>query len=232
MWVCLGMLQFGSLLIVVGSLLHATFFVLADRALRPPPTSPSNRLSHGGMVSGEPPISGMELATALGCIEAVLLLVYNIVVIQLTVGGFEAAVIAPILAAGSTTSAVASLYALLTLVNGVHAGVFFVLLYEMGAVGAALMKALQSEWFRPIAPCIVIGVSCTSASSSASFCTLTNSYFAIGLRGAMGAVLLVVGISATWFCSVSEPLQCMDSEKGLSVALVMFGFWAYNSRGS
>ena len=45
----------------------------------------------------------------------------------------------------------------------------------------------------------------------------------------MDAVLLVVGISAGWFCSATEPLQCMDSEKGLSVALVMFGFWAYGA---
>ena len=36
-------------------------------------------------------------------------------------------------------------YALLLLVNGLHAGVFFVLLHEVGAVQAALMKALQSE---------------------------------------------------------------------------------------
>ena len=53
-----------------------------------------------------------------------------------------------------------------------------------------------------------------------------------GLRGAPDAVLLVVGISATWFCSPSEPLQCMDREKELSVALVVFGFWAYGSHGS
>ena len=33
----------GSLMIVVGSLLHATFFVLADRLLRPPPASPAPR---------------------------------------------------------------------------------------------------------------------------------------------------------------------------------------------
>jgi hypothetical protein len=31
------------LMIVVGSLLHATFFVLADRLLRPPPASPAPR---------------------------------------------------------------------------------------------------------------------------------------------------------------------------------------------
>ena len=102
-------------MIVVGSLLHATFFVLADRALRPPPTSPSSRPSHGRMVSAETPISGIELAAALGCIEVALLLIYNTMVVQLNGGGFKAAVIAPILATGSTTSVVASLYALLTL---------------------------------------------------------------------------------------------------------------------
>lgn len=150
-----GMLQFGSLMIVIGSLLHATFFVLADRALRPPPASPSKRVSHGGLVSAEPPISGIELAAGLGCIEVVLLLIYNIVAVHLNAGGVEAAVIAPILAAGATTSAVASLYTLLTLVNSIHAGVFFVLLHEIGAVEAALMKALQSEsdHARSIASC-------------------------------------------------------------------------------
>lgn len=58
----------------------------------------------------EPPISGVELAAALGCIELVLLLVYNVAAVHLIAGGVDAALIAPIAAAGSSPSAVASLY--------------------------------------------------------------------------------------------------------------------------
>lgn len=136
--------QFGSLMIVFGSLLHATFFVLADRMLRPPPSSPCNRASHGGVSSGEPLITGVELAATLGCIELVLLVVYTGIVVEFDAGGVEVALVAPIVAAGSSIPVVASLYALLVLMNGLHAGVFFVLLHELGAVQAALMKALQS----------------------------------------------------------------------------------------
>ena len=130
-------------MIVVGSLLHATFFVLADRMLRPPPSSPASRVSHSGVTSATP-ITGVELAATLGCIELVLLLVYTGAVVEFDAGGVEVALVAPILAAGSSIRVVASLYALLVVMNGLHAGVFFVLLHELGAVQAALMKALQS----------------------------------------------------------------------------------------
>ena len=131
-------------MIVVGSLLHATFFVLADRMLRPPPSSPYSRVSQGGVTSAAPLITGVELATTLGCIELVLLLVYIGAVVEFDAGGVEIALVAPIAAAGSSIRVVASLYALLVAMNGLHAGVFFVLLHELGAVQAALMKALQS----------------------------------------------------------------------------------------
>ena len=183
-----GRALLGSAMIVAGSLLHATFFVLADRLLRPPPGSPTGIGGHQLHA-----VSAVELSCALGLVELVILLVYNSCVVS-AFGGVNDIVLAPIAAAAVSTKsdgdaalAVAGLYAALAVVNGIHAGVFFVLLKKLGAVRAALMKALQT--------------------------------------------LLVVGFSAVYSCSALEPLQCMDKEKGLSVACVLTGFHIYGSGG-
>ncbi len=88
-------------------------------------------------------------------LELCILMLYNALVVEVFGGGVADTLLAPIAAAGGSVAGVCGLYVLLAVVNGLHAGVFFVLLRQLGAVQAALMKALQSEplsIFRPSVP--------------------------------------------------------------------------------
>ena len=76
----------GSALIVVGSLLHATFFVLADRLLQPPPPPPPTHTQvdsatwwsgtdEGGGQPQPPPLSPVQLSGASPCAALALVII-------------------------------------------------------------------------------------------------------------------------------------------------------------
>lgn len=165
----------------MGSLLHATFFVLADRLLRPPPGSPAGGVGGHRLHA----VSAVELSSALGMAELLILLVYNGCVVS-AFGGVNDIILAPIAAAAISTDsggdaavAVAWLYVALAVVNGLHAGVFFILLKQIGAVRAALMKALQTF--------LVVGV------SSVFFCSAAEPLQCMDWEKALSVVCVLAG---------------------------------------
>ena len=120
----------GSAMALLGSFLHATMFILTEATLNAPSASP---------------ISSKVWCSLLGCSEACFMAVW--VSMGTAIWGFRDTDSDPDPAshsysASSTTFACG--FISLFLVSTVHAASFFGLLQQVGAVGAALLKGLQT----------------------------------------------------------------------------------------
>lgn len=123
----------GSVLVLVGSLLHSLMFVLSDAAL-----SSSSHSEHGPIK-----ISAQVWSSCLGILEASVMTLW--VICHTLQGGFHDDPHEVIIdqSGGSTSDAIKG-FALLLLIDALHAAAFFQLLQTMGALPSALLKGVQT----------------------------------------------------------------------------------------
>jgi drug/metabolite transporter (DMT)-like permease len=113
----------GTLLLLAGTLVHSLVFVVSEA------------LIEGGL-------GGHELCSAIGGLETVVLVAYNAALL-VTRPEVSAALVVAVRSKGAVAQVLAG-YAALVVTNMLHAAVFFKLLGEFGAVGAAVMKGVQT----------------------------------------------------------------------------------------
>ena len=113
----------GTLLLLAGTLVHSLVFVVSDA------------LIEGGL-------GGHELCSAIGGLETAVLVSYNAALL-VTHPEVSAALVVAVRSKGAVVQVLAG-YAALVVTNMLHAAVFFKLLGEFGAVGAAVMKGVQT----------------------------------------------------------------------------------------
>jgi len=137
----------GSIVILIGSLLHSLMFVLSDMFLRSPRPVQSGD-GKGGVDSEinlrhDNPVPGALWSCVLGLIESVFMLFW-VTFVSFTFGFQENG------ADGEASVGVVDVKAIipglifLVIVDAFHAAAFFALLQEIGAVGSALLKGVQT----------------------------------------------------------------------------------------
>jgi drug/metabolite transporter (DMT)-like permease len=200
----------GSIIVLVGSMLHSAFFILSEMSLRMnynycgdgdgdddillTDDSINNKSHHNhqqsphyignnSTASTSMSISAPLWSCCLGSIEATCMTVW--VLVNICLFGVQ-----DNNDSGKNNTASCSAttfmggFAVLLLVDGIHAAAFFFLLADIGAVGSALMKGLQA--------CVVIM------------------------------------LSSVFYCSVEEA-QCLSRTKAISIVLVLVGTLCYAS---
>mmetsp|Transcript_18394 Transcript_18394/g.37049 ORF Transcript_18394/g.37049 Transcript_18394/m.37049 type:complete len:405 (-) Transcript_18394:270-1484(-) len=132
----------GSVVVLLGCVLHSGFFVLSDLSLR-------GHASGGGGCRGPssdgttscaaPLITPPLWSSCLGSMEAVAMAIY--VLSSIGVRGFQDPHVAP---DTCSVSAFAKGYGFMLMTDCVHSAAFFLMLKQIGAVGSALLKGIQS----------------------------------------------------------------------------------------
>eukprot|EP00521_Asterionellopsis_glacialis_P014409 CAMPEP_0195305114 /NCGR_PEP_ID=MMETSP0707-20130614/35693_1 /TAXON_ID=33640 /ORGANISM="Asterionellopsis glacialis, Strain CCMP134" /LENGTH=336 /DNA_ID=CAMNT_0040369139 /DNA_START=374 /DNA_END=1384 /DNA_ORIENTATION=- len=140
----------GSVVVLVGCILHSAFFVMSEISLlgnRTTSTSRRTSTTNSSSTNTEPEVSAPLWSCCLGSIESICMAFWVFTGIQR--GGFQAREgdgdpsIGPATTMCSSTDFIKG-FSILLLVDAVHAGAFFLLLKEIGAVGSALLKGMQT----------------------------------------------------------------------------------------
>ena len=139
-----GTATVGSAVVLVGCILHSLFFVLLDRSLRRTGRGGSSGSAEGADI----PVPPALMSSFLGSMEAVVMSLW--VLVGVAIGGFhDQGTSAEEAATGDgphqcDPSSFAGGFALLLVVDAVHAAAFFLLLRNLGAVGSSLLKGVRS----------------------------------------------------------------------------------------
>lgn len=138
----------GSIVVLVGSLLHSLMFVISDWVLCAFQCDNHTTTTNDKVSNDTSSISGEIWSCCLGTIEAIFMSIWVLVGIFTT--GFHGEDWVPPSSDNTSSSSIdGNIYyviggfALLVIVDAVHAASFFALLKNIGAVASALLKGLQ-----------------------------------------------------------------------------------------
>jgi len=118
----------GSAIVLLGCIFHAGFLVLSDRSLR--------GKSNDGATA---PIAPSLWSSCLGSMEATTMAIY--IATSIEARGFQPEGIAP---DTCTFPSFSKGVGLMLLVDSLHSAAFFLMLRQIGAIGSALLKGIQS----------------------------------------------------------------------------------------
>lgn len=118
----------GSAIVLLGCILHAGFFVLSDRALR-------GKNNDGATAHIAPSL----WSSCLGSAEATTMAIY--VATMIGTGGFQPNGTAP---DACTVANFSKGVGFMLVVDSLHSAAFFLMMRQIGAVGSALLKGVQS----------------------------------------------------------------------------------------
>ena len=132
----------GSGIVLMGCILHSAFFVISDRSLRggrPGKNGDCHGPSKGGGSDNAAVISPPLWSSCLGSMEATVMATY--ILSSISVKGFkEEGMKADICPATDFVKG----FTFMLLVDAFHSAAFFLMLKQIGAVGSALLKGIQS----------------------------------------------------------------------------------------
>lgn len=221
----------GSLMVVLGSLLHAIFFVLAEKLLNPSGRGrtavaaaeiPRPRAASGGdgsrgsrsdrsLRARKGRLTPTQLSGMLGAVELLLLLGYNGALLR--VGGIEKQMCVPF----AFDVPVFLLIYYLFMLFSPHPPVHRVRATPIARAGASM------HFVGALYGALVV----VNAVHAASFFALLHRLGSVG-AALMKAfqTLLVVGIAATVLCRY-DASQCLDGPRAISVLFVLAGLMVY-----
>eukprot|EP00578_Thalassiosira_sp_NH16_P001955 CAMPEP_0181129610 /NCGR_PEP_ID=MMETSP1071-20121207/29412_1 /TAXON_ID=35127 /ORGANISM="Thalassiosira sp., Strain NH16" /LENGTH=381 /DNA_ID=CAMNT_0023215605 /DNA_START=540 /DNA_END=1686 /DNA_ORIENTATION=+ len=125
----------GSVIVLLGCILHSGFFVLSDRSLRGHHTRTSTGAKDTNAAAITPPL----WSSCLGSMEATTMATY--IIASISARGFHPEGTSPEVC---SLPSLAKGFCSMLLVDAVHSAAFFLMLKQIGAVGSALLKGVQS----------------------------------------------------------------------------------------
>jgi len=132
----------GSGVVLLGCVLHSAFFVLSDRFLRGNKKGASKGVDCHGQSSNSnaaPLISPPLWSSCLGFMEATVMAIY--VLTSVNIKGFQEAGVG---SEACSPSDFVRGFCFMLLTDAIHSAAFFSMLKQIGAVGSALLKGIQS----------------------------------------------------------------------------------------
>ena len=162
----------GSIMVLLGSLLQATMFILTESALHPSSTTSSSTI-----------LSARVWCSLVGSLESCFMTLW--VTVGYVLWGFWEEDSITIVDKHASPWIILGGFCALCAVNAIHAAAFFGLLQQIGAAGSSLLRGLQT--------------------------------------------VVVVLVSALFFCSPHEPAQCLTPLKSFSLVIVLIGMYTYSS---
>mmetsp|Transcript_18049 Transcript_18049/g.43401 ORF Transcript_18049/g.43401 Transcript_18049/m.43401 type:complete len:388 (-) Transcript_18049:165-1328(-) len=125
----------GSVIVLLGCILHSGFFVLSDRSLRGHHTRTSTGAKDTNAAAITPPL----WSSCLGSMEATTMATY--IIASISARGFHPEGTSPEVC---SLPSLAKGFCSMLLIDAVHSAAFFLMLKQIGAVGSALLKGVQS----------------------------------------------------------------------------------------